>query len=76
MATLNVKNVPEGLYKRLRRRAQRQRRSVSQEVIHILSRATESPRLESILELKGLGKDAWGGIDAADYVARERQGWD
>jgi plasmid stability protein len=36
MATLNVKNVPEPLYKKLRKRAKEQRRSLAQEVTFIL----------------------------------------
>ena len=31
--------------------------------------------LHSILELKGLGKDIWQGIDAQEYVERERGSW-
>ena len=30
----------------------------------------------SILELKGLGKEIWKGIDAAEYVENERRSWD
>lgn len=30
---------------------------------------------DSILELKGLGKDAWKGVDADEYVAGLREGW-
>ena len=29
----------------------------------------------SILELRGLGKEIWEGIDAAEYVERERNSW-
>jgi len=29
----------------------------------------------SILELQGLGKEMWRGIDAQDYVDRERASW-
>lgn len=29
----------------------------------------------SLLELRGLGKALWQGIDANDYVDRERQSW-
>ena len=35
MATLNVKNLPDPLYRKLQARARRQRRSVAQEVIHL-----------------------------------------
>jgi len=29
----------------------------------------------SILELQGLGKDIWRGVDAQEYVGRERASW-
>jgi plasmid stability protein len=38
VATLNVKNVPDRIYRKLKTRAQRERRSISQEVIRILRR--------------------------------------
>ncbi len=76
MATLNVKNLPDGLYRKLQARARRERRSVAQEVTKILSEAVEAPKASSILELRGLGKDLWRGIDAARHVDRERAAWD
>ena len=39
MATLNVKNLPDGLYRKLQARARAQRRSVAQEVTQILEQA-------------------------------------
>lgn len=30
----------------------------------------------SILELRGLGKEIWEGIDAQEYIDRERDSWD
>ena len=72
MATLNVKNLPDGLYRKLQARARRERRSVAQEVTVILAKALETPKPLSILDLKGLGKEAWAGVDAAEHVARER----
>jgi len=76
VATLNVKNLPDGLYRKLQARAKRQRRSVAQEITQILSDALEAPQAVSILELRGLGKDLWTGIDAAAHVDRERSSWD
>jgi plasmid stability protein len=76
VATLNIKNLPDGLYKKLQARAKRQHRSVAQEVTHILSEALEEPRLLSILELQGLGKKTWGEVDAAQHVEQERASWD
>jgi hypothetical protein len=35
--------------------------------------ATRAQR--SILELQGLGKEIWRGIDAQDYVDQERTAW-
>jgi len=29
----------------------------------------------SILELRGLGKEIWQGVDAQEYVDRERSSW-
>jgi hypothetical protein len=29
----------------------------------------------SILELEGLGKEIWNGIDAGEYVNQERDSW-
>lgn len=76
MATLNVKNLPDGLYRKLQARARRERRSVAQEVTQILAAALEAPAPLSILDLRGLGKEAWQGVNAADHVASERQSWD
>jgi plasmid stability protein len=79
MATLNIKNFPDRLYRRIKQRAGRNRRSISQEVVQLLDQAvSELPRV-SLLELEGLGKDLWAktlaGKDAADYVAEERDAW-
>lgn len=76
MATLNVKNLPEALYRKLQARAKRQRRSVAQEVTQILSEVLETPKPQSILELRGLGKEHWKGVPAASHVERERSSWD
>jgi len=76
MAILNIKNLPDALYKKLQARAKRQHRSVAQEVTHLLSQALETPKLLSILELKGLGKEHWKGSDAAKHVAQERASWE
>jgi plasmid stability protein len=76
MATLNVKNLPDGLYRKLQARAQRQRRSIAQEVTHILSEALETPKPVSSLEPQGLGKEHWQNVDASTHVERERSAWD
>lgn len=75
MATLNVKNLPDGLYRKLKARAKRERRSLSQEVTVLLTEALESSAPVSILDLRGLGKELWRGGEAAAHVDRERQEW-
>lgn len=74
MAVLNIKNLPDALYKKLQARAKRERRSVAQEVTQLLSEALETAKPLSILELKGLGKDQFR--DAAKHVQGERAQWD
>jgi plasmid stability protein len=76
MATLNIKHLPDGLYKKLQARARRERRSVAQEVTMLLSRALDTPEPLLILDLQGLGKEHWTGVDAATHVERERSSWD
>jgi plasmid stability protein len=76
MAVLNIKSVPDKLYRKLQARAKRERRSVAQEVIQILDQAlTEPPRL-SIMDLQGRGKEIWQGINSDQYIQEERRGWD
>ena len=76
MATLNVKNLSDALYRRLQKRARESRRSVAQEVTLILEEAVGRSEPLSILGLRGLGKEAWAGIDAAAHVDAERRSWD
>ena len=75
MATLNIKNLPDALYRKLKARAALQHRSIAQEVTHILSESLAEPDTLSIQSLRGLGKAHWLGVDAAAHVDRERDGW-
>jgi len=64
MAILNIKNLPDALYERLKARAEQQHRSVAQEVTHILDQVLGGAEPLSILDLQGLGKSAAArGID-------------
>ncbi len=76
MAILNVKNLPDSLYRKLQKRAKQQHRSVAQEVTKILDDVLESPDLLSILTLRGLGREQWTGIEAAAHVEVERKSWE
>jgi len=76
MAVLNVKSVPQRLYRKLQARAKRERRSVAQEVIRILERALTEPPRVSIMDLQGLGKEIWRPINSDQYIDAERRSWD
>jgi len=74
MAVLNIKNLPDSLYRKLRARAKRQHRSVAQEVTHLLSDALETPKPLSILDLKGWAKST-GEELTHRTCERERASW-
>jgi plasmid stability protein len=76
MATLNIKNLPDDLYQKLKARANRDRRSVAQEVTGLLAAALEAPEALSIMDLQGLGATLWQGVDAVAHVDTERASWD
>lgn len=76
MAILNIKDVPDPLYERLKRQAWAEGRSVSREVIRLLEAASGPSEPTSILELAGLGADLWRGENAAAHVEAERIAWD
>jgi plasmid stability protein len=76
MAVLNVKNLPDGLYRKLKARARAHHRSVAQELTHLLEELLEQPEPRSLLELRGLGKTTAPAADAARRVAAERASWD
>lgn len=56
--------------------ADRERRSLARQVVHLLGQAVEEGESRSLLELKGLGKECWQGIDANRHVDNERAAWD
>lgn len=75
MATLNVKGLPDALYRKLAARADRNRRSIAQEVTLLLTEALAAHDQPSILDLIGVGEAAWAGTHAGEYVAAERGSW-
>ena len=42
--------------------------------IQAVNKSPKNPR--SILELRGLGKEVWAGVDPDEYVAQERDSWE
>ncbi len=41
----------------------------------LVRRRLREPVRRALLELQGLGKGVWEGIDAQEYVDRERESW-
>lgn len=80
MATLNLKlpirALQEAASPRETRAAFCVAQEVTQEVTQLLAEALEPPKPHSILDLKGLGKEHWRGVDAAEHVEKERASWD
>lgn len=75
MAVLDVKKLPDGLYRKLKARAKRERRSVSQEVVVLVAQVLEPGPPVSLLDWRGLGKERWRGGDAGWHVENERKAW-
>ncbi len=36
----------------------------------------DTPKRRSLLDLRGLGKDVWVGVDPDEYIRKERSSWD
>ena len=78
MARLSVEGVSDALYVALEAEARRHHRTVSEHVVEILQRSLareQQERTRSVLELQGLGKKIWDGVDAVKYVHEERRSW-
>ncbi len=69
------------IYNEVRRQAENLTPEEQMRLIEDLSRlirqkVTLTPKPKrSILELEGLGKEIWNGIDAQEYVNQERNSW-
>ena len=77
MAALKI-SIAHDLYRKLHQRAHLNGRSLVQEITMLLADAVKMKggATHSILELQGLGKELWKGIDSAKYVDAERESWD
>jgi hypothetical protein len=52
-----------------------EQKRLMEELASIVSHRKTAESKPSILDLEGLGKDIWQGIDAQEYIAQERQSW-
>jgi hypothetical protein len=77
--TLRVEQVPDDLYERIEDASSRRGVSLRDYVLELLSHAVGQGEAEarvSLLELEGLGREIWEGVDVEAYVAAERDSWD
>lgn len=78
MSILHIRNVPEGLYQRLKRRAETQRRSLSAEVITLLTWAVDeaerSPQatLTSIRQRRSFSPAAANAPSSTELLRQDR----
>jgi len=49
---------------------------LSAELAQSAARSDRNGKRRSLLELEGLGKEVWKGIDPDKYIAQERDSWD
>jgi plasmid stability protein len=78
MATLHVRNIPESLYEQIRARAEARSRSLSAEVVVLLTRALEDDRpspaevLEEIRRRRSFRPAAVGAPDSTTLLREDR----
>ena len=63
------------ILKQIQRLTPDEQRQLIKDIEAMLHRQDESKHSHSILELEGLGKEIWEGIDAQEYVHEERRLW-
>jgi plasmid stability protein len=81
MPILHVRNVPEDLYERIRRRAAEEKRSISAEVVDLLQAGLEArPSLSELQDyyrrldaFRERTRDLWGPVDAVEDVREDRE---
>ena len=75
MATLNVKNFPDDLYRALRRRARERGRSLSSEVTMLLREQVQAPKKYTVKDMPKLLGGVFRGTDIEAFLRKERDSW-
>ena len=47
-----------------------------EDLVALVRRQATTKQLHSIMELQGLGKEIWEGVDVDKYIEEERNSWD
>ncbi len=45
-------------------------------IVQLLKKEEESSQTLTVIQLKGLGKEVWQGMDVVNYVEEERRSWE
>ncbi len=64
------------LLQQVSRLSQREKADLLVEIANQVRDDSRREEKRSIMELEGLGKEIWAGIDAQEYVDQERDSWD
>lgn len=65
----------EEIFRRVQRLKPADQLRLLEDLSALIRRQVTPPLHRSILELQGLGKEIWSGIDAQEYIDRERDSW-
>ena len=69
-----------GTYRELLQRVQdlttEEQLELLEQLAALVRRRAAPQKVQSILQLRGLGKEIWHGVDAQQYVNEERASWD
>ena len=76
---IGMSHLPDAQYDLAKRSVQAlgpadQLRLIAELAASLRSEIQREPR-RSLLELQGLGKEVWGGVDVDEYVRQERSSW-
>ena len=65
----------ETLYKEISELSSNEKMTLLAKLISELSSALNTGRKLDICDIKGVGKELWEGLDAQEYVTKERKAW-
>jgi hypothetical protein len=66
----------EMLMPKIRALSAEDRKQLISLIVDTFTESEHSEKKHSLVELEGLGKEIWEGIDAKEYVAELRREWD